>query len=188
MRFMKYILLVLVLFSSASVFGQQHNFYADAGLVFSGQGGPVFSATYNYRPVKHIGLGLGVQGCKFRPTYTTDIVFMPTVFGEFRVNIRPEKKNQFFTFIDFGMNFYKHSDLLYSNSEGIYEYKGDNGFYFGLGLGYFRPITERGWGPYASIRIISNAFYGNAYYVSRPNDHTSGYLWGDLAFSVGFKF
>lgn len=183
---MKYILTLLLLsFTHASLNAQEHYLYADVGYALSGPG---LSVTYNYRPVKHIGMGIGAMGYEYKPSLLEHKIFAPAVFGEFRINIRPERRGQLFTFLDIGMNFYKHSSLLYSDSKGIYQAKSDNGFYAGLGTGYFRRLNERGWGLYLSVKAITNTFSAYTYYLPHPDQHIITGTFGALAFSLGFMF
>lgn len=175
---------VLMVFFSVGASAQKHNLFADAGVSFSrfrlGS-----SATYNYKFNNWLGVGAGYQGYSFSPTITNSRSFIPAVYGDLRFYIRSRKENQFFSFLDLGINLYKRTDKYYIDRGTIYHVAHDNGFCTGVGFGYFRRVTKSGWGPYTSIKMISNSYKADAYdtrgkYIS---------IWGTFtsAFSVGFK-
>jgi hypothetical protein len=57
--------------------------------------------------------------------------------------------NQFFSFLDLGMNFYDPTGKYNTPGTSVVVYSPkNNGFYSGIGAGYFRRMTNRGGGPY----------------------------------------
>src|ERR1039457_7057464 len=107
-NFMKYaIIALLVAFNPIGALAQKNNFFADAGIALS-RFLPGASITYDYNLVKVVGVGIGVEGYDFHATMTT-FQMIPTIFGELRFNIRPEKGNNFFAFFDVGVNIYQHN-------------------------------------------------------------------------------
>lgn len=181
---MKYVFFaILVVVYSANASAQHHHLFADAGTL------PGFSVTYNYTPVKHLGIGIGIQGYSFSPTLINSREFIPAVFADIHVNIRPQKNNQFLSFLDMGVNIYQRDDRYYSTSHNVFKLRSDNGFYMGLGFGYLRRITKRGSGPYAALKIISNWYNSDRYDpVTLQRVSTWMNVDGRLLFSLGFKF
>ncbi len=185
---MKYILIaLLVIFNAGTAVAQKHNLFADLGTSFDGPG-PGGSLTYNYKLLKRFGLGIGVQGYSFSPSVNNADEFTPAMFGDIRLNSAQRKKHFFFYFLDLGINFYAHKDVYKRSNNIIYNVPNDNGFYTGLGIGYFRRVTKGGWGPYASLKIISNSYKVNEFNLVSREQHYA--VWDDatLALSVGFKF
>lgn len=172
-------MLLSPVFASAQ---QQHQLFADVGL----PGG--LSITYEYRLTKHFGVGAGLQGYNFSPTMTNVNQFTPALYGDFRLNSIMRKKHFFFYFLDLGINFYKHENTNYYSSNYIYNVTMDNGFYTGLGLGYFHVMTKKGGGLYASLKLISNFFKANQFDLTTQKHNVSGMGYGTVALSVGFKF
>lgn len=180
-------IVLLFLVCSLKVAAQKHHTYID-GAISLAYFDPGFSATYNYHPVKYIGLGLGVQGYVFHPASTNPRHFTPALFADVRFRIRPEKISQYFVFMDFGMNFYKHNnDSAYSGNY-ILTVPNDNGVYVGLGLGYFLRLTHRGWGAYATAKLINNIYKRNEYNVITKEQNTIQPAGGTLILSLGFRF
>ncbi|MBS1773791.1 MAG: hypothetical protein JST82_13105 [Bacteroidetes bacterium] len=174
---------LLIIFGPIVISAQEHRAYADVGYV------PGFSATYNYSLAKYVGLGVGVQGYRLSPGMSSFSRLVPAIFADIRFNIRPEKKGQAFAFMDFGMNFYKHSNKFYYTKSGILRDKNDNSFYAGFGLGYLRSITERGGGPYLSVKIVTDWFSTDVLNpVTLLPESALYHIYGDLVFSLGFKF
>lgn len=181
---MRYALITLIMVcNSISAWAQKHHVYADIGIPFPG-----FSATYNYKFAKHWGAGAGVQGYPFYPTGINIRKFVPAVYGDVRLYIRPEHRNQFFTFLDLGMDVYKLKDRYYRDSVLVYDVPA-NGFYSGLGFGYFNRITERGSGVYTSLKMVLNWYTVDGYSIVAPEQDTRLLtLGGTFAVSIGFKF
>lgn len=182
---MKHTLLVLLfvpLFASA----QRHNLFADAGISFQGPS-PGFSITYNYKLLKRLGVGIGVQGYSFSATTTDVRDFTPALYGDMRFNFRHRKKGMYFLFLDLGIDFYRRPATR-STATIIETVAHDNGTYFGLGYGYMRRITKRGGGPYGSLKLISNTYKVDDYNTASKKTHSSVLLSGTLALSVGFRF
>lgn len=172
---------------------QKHHLFADVGYT------PGFSVTYNYKIAKHLGAGIGVQGYKFYRAYEDFRQFTPGVFGDIRLYIRPEKNNQFILFLDLGIDIYKQDKRYFHfynlnnryqrDSTVIYNIPHNNGFYTGLGFGYFRRMTKSGGGPYVSLKAVSNWFTLRGYsIVSEDNDIVLSSAGGAMALSLGFKF
>ena len=181
--FMKYALIaLLVMFNPITASAQKNNLFADVGIA------PGLSVTYNYKFAKHIGLGIGLQGYNFIPTITNRNEFVPAVFADVRLNSRQRKKHFFFYFLDLGIDFYKSNDN-YPRTSNIYDnVPKNNGFYTGLGSGYFRRMTKRGGGLYASLKIIGNIFNDHEYNIVAQNYRTSTMFYGTGVISIGFKF
>ncbi len=185
---MKWLSVVLLSFaSSLCATAQKHHIYTD-GAISLAYFDPGFSATYNYHPVKYIGMGIGVQGYVFHPATTNPRQFTPAAFADVRFRIRPGKISQYFVLFDVGMDFYKHNNDLAAVGNYIYSVPNDNGVYAGLGLGYFLRLTYRGWGPYATAKLINNIYKRNEYNTI-TNEHSSIHPAGaTIILSLGFRF
>lgn len=181
---------LIVFFTPILAPAQKHTVYADVGIPIG------VSATYNYKLTKNLGAGMGIQGIKFRHPgdhllLPEDITnrFTPAIYVDIRLTAWATKKNQLITFLDFGMNFYKQNKTYYRDDNTVFNVPHNNGFYTGLGLGYFRRMTKLGGGPYLSLKLVSNWFTVKEYnIVSTDQDRV---LWAlDLipALSLGFKF
>lgn len=158
---------------------QSDNFFADISPR------PGFSLTYNHPVTKGIGLGIGFQGYNLFLSDSNSRVFMPALIADLRFYRQRKRMHQFFYLIDLGMNFY-HFETEHTAYRII---SGKNyGVFFGGGIGYFRAVTKRGNGPYASLKFISNSSSYDDYYI--PTDkHTKVYnMDGTLVISVGFRF
>jgi len=184
---MKYALIVLILLLNAiGSSAQQNNLFADAGVSFA-RFKPGASVTYNYKLARCFGLGIGAQDYDFHATMST-YQYIPAIFGELRFYIRPRRRSQLFTFFDLGVNYYKHNDDYWRGDNIYYNVRKDNGTYTGLGFGYFRRTAKRGWGPYASWKLISNGYSTNAFNIATNERSIVG--WSDATFvvSVGYRF
>ncbi len=165
---------------------QEHNVYADVAIPWGTYG---FSVAYNYRFAKWFGIGAGVEGYNFYPTITNATTFVPAVAADMRFYIRSLKKNQFFSFIDLGKDFYTHTNLYLRSGNMIYHVPNNNGFYSGFGLGYFRRVTPSGWGPYISLKMMMNWYNASTYdFVDKQYYSGGGHVEGIGAISLGFKF
>lgn len=185
---MKYTLIALLaIFSTIVASAQKHQLFADIGTSFDGPS-PGGSLTYNYRLLDRFGLGGGVQGYSFTPSVLNKDQFTPAVYGDIRLNSLLRKKHFFFYFLDLGINFYTHSDEYRRSNNTIYHIPNNNGFYTGLGIGYFRRITKRGWGPYTSLKIISNSYKASKFDLVSRQQYNAVWLDATFALSVGFKF
>lgn len=183
-------LLIAVFFlTSFTLSAQKHHAYADFGLVFNGPN-PGVSATYNYKLAKHLGAGIGIQGYGFSPTEIDAQRFIPAVYADVRLNIRPGKKNQFASFLDIGMNFFQSNQQYYRTSPyDVFRNKHNNGMYLGLGIAYLRRISPRGSGPYLSLKMISNSYTTNRYDPITLQQMAVWYnLSANFAASLGFRF
>lgn len=167
---------------------KKHHLYADAGLSLS-QLHPGASATYNYRPLKFLGLGAGAQVHAFFPTLTNSCQYLPAIFGDLRFTIRPLKKNQFFAFLNVGVDFYQHNNYIDQYEDVIYRVTNDNGVYSSIGLGYFRvKNTKRGSGIYFTVKTMSNSYGMEAFNISTKELYATSSSRGTLAVSFGYKF
>jgi hypothetical protein len=185
---MKYVLVALLaLISTIKASAQKHNLYADGGLCLA-YNDPGFSATYNYNFIKYIGIGAGVQGYAFHPAATNIRHFTPAVFADLRFRIRPEKISQYFAFVDVGYNFYKHNNDSLQEGNFIYSVPQDNGIYGGLGIGYFLRLTHRGWGPYATVKLISNNCKVDQRNILTNEKGSQHQTRSTLVISLGFRF
>jgi hypothetical protein len=184
-----FLIALLVVSGSISASAQKHTLYADAGVSFSSGAKPGFSLTYNYKFAKHFGVGIGVQGYDFAPTTLEFHQFIPAVFVDLRLLIRPVKENQFFSFLDLGIDFYDPSGKYNTSGNPVIAYTPQkNGFYSGLGAGYFRRMTKRGCGPYASLKTILNWNTMKGYDYSKGKNITTSSADGTFVFSLGFRF
>lgn len=174
---------VLMICIPICTMAQKHYAYADVGYT------PGFSVTYNYSLAKRLGAGAGFQAYNMFRTDASTRKFTPTIYGDIRLNIRPEKNNQFFTFMDLGINIYKQDKSYTRDSTMIAHYPHNNGFNLGIGIGYLRRMTKRGGGLYISLKAMANihTLYGYSIIAEEEN---IGLLAADipLAISFGFKF
>ncbi len=183
------ILAAVCCIASLTASAQKHTGYADLGIVLNSPHAGA-SVTYNYKPAKRIGVGIGAQGYLFDPTKTNNVRFVPAVYADARLSIRPAKSNQFFALMDIGMHFYK-ADISYYRSKGnnVFSNRHNNGVLFGLGVGYLRRLAPRGTGVYASLKLMTNN-----YTVNRHDPATlqqvSVWLNSDFNFvaSVGIRY
>jgi hypothetical protein len=188
MIFMRSIRILLLLAAySLSAQAQKHHIYTD-GAISLAYFDPGFSATYNYHPIKHIGIGLGVQGYVFHPASTNPRQFTPAVFADLRFQIRPKKISQYFVLLDLGMDFYQHNNDLSVKGNYVYSVPSNNGVYFGLGIGYFLRLTYRGWGPYTTVKLINNIYKQNEFNITTNEQRSIGSSGGTLILSLGFRF
>ena len=159
----------------------RHNVYADIGLP------PGLSLTYNYKLTKKIGLGIGAQG--YRLDFLQTHEFIPAVYADLRMYIMPRKKHQLFCMVDLGLSLFKSGNKYYSDDGTVaYTLTQDNGFYYGMGFGYFRMKTKRGGGFYASMKIITNICNVNQTWLATNTQRNVDHFDSEGAISVGFKF
>lgn len=185
---MRYTLVALLMMClSIGTSAQKHDVYADVGIcgVRINLG---VSATYNYKVLRWLGLGAGAHVYDFFPTVTHEHRYIPAVYGDIRFNIRPEKKNQFFAFLDIGVDFYKKSDFYIRSGDYIYYVPLRNGNYTGLGIGYARTVTQRGGGIYTTLKIIDNGYSANTYNIVTGEKSTGNFDRGTIVLSFGFRF
>lgn len=181
---MKYLFFaILMVLNPVWTKAQKHHVYADVGYT------PGFSVTYNYNLAKRFGAGAGFQAYNINRTDASARKFTPTLYGDIRLNIRPEKNNQFFSFLDLGINIYKQDRSYSRDSTMIAHYSHNNGFNLGIGAGYLRRMTKRGGGLFVSLKATSNfhMLYGYSIIAEEEN---IGLLAADIAIviSLGFKF
>lgn len=163
--------------------GSIHHVFADLGYT------PSVSLTYNYKTAKHWGVGIGAQGCYSHPTGAINSQVAKALYGEIRLYIRPEKNNQFFSFFDVGMDFYKGKNWFYWQEGSRIGYALKNhGVYTGLGLGYLR-LMKNSRGPFAAFKMIANWFSAYDYSTVNKQEHSRGVQgWGTLVIALGYKF
>lgn len=172
-----------ILFYSIGSSAQKHSIWADVGYV------PGASVTYNYKFAKRFAAGAGLQGYNYYRTRADERSFTPALFADIRLNLAPARKNQFFSFIDLGINLYKRNKAYYRNTTSVYNIPHNNGFYSGFGLGYFRRMTKRNGGLYTSLKLMLNWHTVNVYsIISEEEDTKLLSANGGVVFSVGFKF
>lgn len=184
---MKYTLIALILFfGPVGAQAQKDIFWADGGISFA-RLIPGASVTYNYQLFRFLGIGGGAQVYDFHATYY-NFQPVPGLYLDTRWTIRSRKKNQYFLFSQSGLNVYKRSTQSWVDGNINYAVKDDNGRYIGLGIGYIRPQTDRGWGHYVTMKLISNSYATNAY--DRLSGDQSIKNLGDvtLVISYGYKF
>ena len=186
--YMKYALVALLLaFGTLRTSAQKHYLYTDGGLSLA-YFDPGVSATYNYNPIKYIGIGAGFQGYVFHPVSTNPRYFTPAIFADVRFRIRPERISQYFIIVDLGMNFYKHNNDSLLDGGYIYTVPKDNGVYVGLAIGYFLRLTYRGWGPYVTVKLINNIYKRNEFEIATNQPSSINADGGTLILSLGFRF
>ena len=191
---MKYIIItILVIFCPLAIFAQQdtgrkmlawtHHLYADVGT------NSAFSLTYNYNAGRHWGWGGGVQGSSWNPRYTEDNRYMPGIFGDMHFCIRTKRNNQFFSFLDAGIDLYKREKRYYRDSVVLYDLSYTDGFYSAIGFGYLRRMTKRGGGVYVSVRFTFDFCRARVYSFISDDKNTTAVL-GDATgvLSIGYKF
>ncbi|MBA3829534.1 MAG: hypothetical protein H0X33_11405 [Taibaiella sp.] len=180
------LIVVIMMFYSCLASAQGSYIYGDAGISLA-RFKPGASVTFNYNVLRFLGFGIGFQAYDFHATMT-NFQYVPAVYGELRLNIRPRKDNQFFAFMDIGANLYTHNDDLWQDRNFVYKVHSNNGTYGGLGIGYFRRLPKRSWGPYGSLKLISNSYKADSRDLTTSKQGTAG--WGDatLVISAGFRF
>lgn len=185
---MKYALVaLLIVLHPLSASAQKHFLYADGGLSLA-YFDPGFSATYNYNPVKFIGMGVGTQSYVFHPVITDPRYFTPAIYADVRFRIRPQKISQYFVIMDLGIDFYKHNNDSVAEGGYLYSVPKDNGVYLGLAIGYFLRLTYRGWGPYATVKLLNNFYKRNELDLATNQPASQNVIGGTLILSLGFRF
>jgi len=185
---MKYTLIaLLILINPISSSAQKSYLYADGGLSLA-YFDPGFSATWNYNIIKYIGIGAGAQAYVFHPALTNPRQFTPAIFADIRFRIRPERISQYFILTDIGLDIYNHNDNYSRDGNYVYTVPKNNGVYFGLGIGYFLRLTYRGWGPYATMKIINNIYGKDQLDLNTGMHKTLTTGGGTIVLSLGFRF
>lgn len=185
---------LLAALSPVGALAQKNNFFADAGISMS-RFLPGASITYNFNPVKVLGIGVGVQGYDFHATMPS-FQLIPTMFCELRFNIRPEKDHNFFAFFDYGLNLYHRSNDPWNDSNMVYTVKSDNGTYTGGGIAYAWRLrkydswylNENDVRFYVSLKMISNSYNADGYNTVSHEKSTTGMSDATLVISFGVKF
>lgn len=184
---MKHAFIALLMALGDSASAQKQYLYTDGGLSLA-YFDPGFSATYNYNILRHLGIGAGAQAYVFHPATTLPRHFTPALFADLRLRIRPEKISQYFVLADLGMDFYQHNNDVVRDRNFSYSVPKKNGFYFGLGIGYFLRLTYRGWGPYASVKLINNIYNKDEVNLSTGEPKTISSAGSTTVLSLGFRF
>ena len=162
---------------------QQHSLYADLGIPFG------FSATYNYKLTKHLGAGGGVQTQSFYLPYAEYTKLVPAIFADMHLTAWATKKNRFISFLDLCINLHKQDQSYQRDSTSVYNIPHNNGFYTGLGLGYFRRVTKRGGGAYIALKLVLNWHNMKEYsIVADSKDRSLIIASGTSVLAIGFKF
>lgn len=86
------------------------------------------------------------------------------------------------------MDFYRHHDGYEREGSYAYSAPNDNGVYFGLGMGYFLRLTQRGWGPYANVKMISNFCREDQIDIATGEAKSLSSGRGTAVISLGFRF
>jgi len=180
-------IILLFLASCLRVSAQKNYVYTDAAISLAYYD-PGFSATYNYNPIKYIGMGIGVQGYVFHPATTSPHLFTPAAYADVRFRIRPEKISQYFVFLDVGMDFYKHNNDSAIAGNYIDYVPNNNGVYVGMGIGYFLRLTYRGWGVYTTAKLINNIYRRNEYDMANKEPSSINAAGGTVILSLWFRF
>jgi hypothetical protein len=184
---MKYAFVALLLiFGTVGASAQKDIFWADGGISLA-RLIPGASATYNYQLFRFLGIGGGAQVYDFHATYY-NFQPVPALYLETRWTIRSRKKNQYFLFSQAGLNVYKRNTQSWVDGNTAYIVKDDNGAYRGLGFGYFRPQTNRGWGHYVTLKFITTAYNTNAFDRVSGNQSVHVLSYGTIVISYGYKF
>ena len=180
-------IILLLMCSSVAALAQKHHILADGALPLA-SAFPGFSVTYNYKLGNYFGVGLGAQGYRFPATRYVEKKFIPAVYADMLLYIRPLKKNQFLAFLDIGLNFYK-PDNKFTGGAAYFVIPHNNGIYTGTGFGYFRKVTKRGWGPYIALKVLLNWYTEYGYDMFTQKQRTKNVAAdGTPALSIGFRF
>ena len=183
----KYILALLIALLAPFVSpAQKNNAYVDGGMSLASLL-PGASATYNYNVAKFLGLGAGLQAYDFHATMT-NFQYVPGIFWDIRFNIRRQKDNQFFAFIDLGANLYKRNGDRWRQDSTVYYVLKDNGSYTGLGIAYFRRTKDIGQGHYFSLKLISNGYTARGFDITSSESKDKRWSDATLVVSFGFRF
>ena len=185
---MKYrlVTLLLVVFTPMVSLAQKDIFWADGGISLA-RFIPGASVTYNYKVLRHLGLGAGAQLYDFHAT-RVNFQPVPALFWDVRANFILRNKSELLWFFDAGINIYKDNGGYWSEGNNRYTLKDDNGSYTGIGLGYFHPQTARGWGHYVTLKLISNHYSAKVYNVVSGDEGTEIQSDATLVISFGYKF
>lgn len=185
---MKLPLIVLsALLFSVTASAQKHACYADIG-ISGAQFDPGFSLTYNYMPAKFFGFGIGTQGNAYFPTMVDDKRFVKDIYADVRLTAFAAKKNRVLTFFNLGLAMYNQPKGYGLHDNMLFTTNSTTGTYIGLGLGYFRAVTKKGWGPYLTVKMIGCASQADSYNLITGERKSGGYARGTLILSLGFKF
>lgn len=181
---MRYILIVLLILLQPTLSqAQQHSLYADVGIPFG------FSATYNYKLAKNLGAGGGVQAQSFYTPFANNARLIPAIFADLHLTAWATKKNRLLSFVNLGMNIHKQDQSYQRDSTTVYNIPHNNGFYTGLGLGYFRRMTKRGGGAYIALKMVLNWHNLKEYsIVADSRDRSILVASGTPVLAIGFKF
>jgi hypothetical protein len=177
---------LLAVFIYVEAFAQKDIFWADGGISLA-RGIPGASITYNYNVTRFLGLGAGAQLYDFHAT-RSNFQPVPALFWDLRFDLRSRKKSQYFLLLDAGLNVYKRSTRYWADGDSRYIVRNDNGSYIGMGIGYFRPQTSRGWGHYVSLKMISNSYQAYRYNNATGERTVEGLGDATLVASFGYRF
>ena len=185
---MKHLILIFVgLLSSTSVDAQKHKLFTDVGISGS-QLLPGLSATYNYNPLKFLGIGAGVHVHHFFPTVADKPRYVPALFGDLRFTVFPRKKNQILAFLDVGMNFYKKAAAHKHENTIIHTDESTSGIHTGIGLGYLRVLKEEGLSMYWTLKTLANSAEYSSLDLTTKQYATSSGSRSTIVLSFGYRF
>ncbi len=178
---------ILIAWYSLHANAQKHNVFTDIGISFS-RLYPGSSATYSYKPLRFLGVGVGFQAIPFYPTITNPHQYVPAIYGDIRFTIMPRKKNQFFALMNIGINLYRHSHSAFH--QGNYDFTVINncGNYTSFGVGYFYSLTKHMSGPYFSLKTIMNSYKVKAYNFVTQEQNIENWSSNTAIISLGYRF
>lgn len=160
----------------------KHSVFTDAGISFS-TSLPGISATYNYRLSRRLGVGIGAQAYYLNEHGVGSNMenrLTPAIYTDVR-GYYGQKKSMFLLFADVGMNLYK-----YRGTAGNIR-RNNNSLYTGLGMGYHYRTSERGAGPYVSLKLVYDAYISHEHYSIGPESKIMN-IDATMVASAGFKF
>lgn len=181
---MRYLMIAsLMLIYPIRATAQQHSVYTELGIPLG------LSATYNYSLTKNLGAGVGVQAQSFYLPFSNNARLIPGIFADLHLTAWATKKNRFISYLNLGMNLHRQDKSYQRDSTSVYNIPHNNGFYTGLGLGYFRRVTKRGGGAYIALKLVLNWHNFKEYsIVADSKDRSLIIASGTPVLAIGFKF
>jgi hypothetical protein len=160
----------------------KHAVFTDAGISFS-TSLPGISATYNYKLSPRLGVGVGAQAYYLTERSIGSNIgnrLTPAIYADVR-GYYGRKKSIFLLFADVGMNLYK-----YRSTSGNIR-RNNNSLYTGLGMAYHYRTSQRGAGPYVSLKMVYDAYITHEHYSVGPESKVMN-IDATMVASAGFKF
>lgn len=176
---------LLTAFTAQGALVQKNNVYEDIGISWS-RLHPGMSLTYNYNVARWVGIGAGLHVYDFH-AIAPSFQMVPALYGEMRFTIRPRTANQFFAFLDLGINLYAREDDSWMEGNIKYTVANDNGTYGGFGIGYAWGRDGSDFRYYVSLKTISNSYHANGYNLATGEQTTVGMGDNTLVTSFGLK-